>query len=79
MTGRNSFITTRVPSRSEAVRALADALVEAVRERAAMTPRQAAEAAYYPGHPLGSVEVIEAEIIRRRKVRQVSAAAVKAA
>ncbi|MGW2708646.1 hypothetical protein ACWC4J_06590 [Streptomyces sp. NPDC001356] len=52
--------------RSRAVRAAADALVGAVAERAARTPREAAEAAYYPGHPLGSVEAIEAEIIRRR-------------
>ncbi|NJP71939.1 hypothetical protein [Streptomyces sp. C1-2] len=52
--------------RARAVRAAADALVDAVAERAARTPREAAEAAYYPGHPLGSVEAIEAEIIRRR-------------
>jgi hypothetical protein len=52
--------------RSRAVRAAADALVDAVAERAARTPREAAEAAWYPGHPLGTVEAIEAEIIRRR-------------
>lgn len=52
--------------RARAVRAAADALVDAVAERAARTPREAAEAAYYPGHPLGSVAAIEAEIIRRR-------------
>lgn len=52
--------------RARAVRAAADALADAVAERAARTPREAAEAAYYPGHPLGSVEAIEAEIIRRR-------------
>ncbi|GGQ80965.1 hypothetical protein [Streptomyces flaveolus] len=52
--------------RARAVRAAADALVDAVAERAARTPREAAEAAYYPGHPLGSVEAIEAEIVRRR-------------
>ncbi|WP_327162054.1 hypothetical protein [Streptomyces zaomyceticus] len=49
-----------------AVRAAAQALIDAVAERAARTPRQAAEAAFYPGHPLGSVEAIEAEIVRRR-------------
>ncbi|MFF5285237.1 hypothetical protein [Streptomyces sp. NPDC013171] len=49
-----------------AVRAAARALVDAVTERAALTPRQAAEAAFYPGHPLGSIEAIEAEIARRR-------------
>ncbi|MCU8589360.1 hypothetical protein [Streptomyces sp. A13(2022)] len=52
--------------RARAVRAAADALVDAVAERAARTPREAAEAAYYPGHPLGTVDAIEAEIVRRR-------------
>lgn len=75
MTGRNASATASVPSRAQAVRALAEALVEAVRERAAMTPRAAAEAAYYPGHPLGSVEAIEQQIIRRRVARQVPDAA----
>ncbi|MEU2739873.1 hypothetical protein ABZ656_32075 [Streptomyces sp. NPDC007095] len=54
-------------TRSRAVQAAAAALVDAVAERAARTPREAAEAAYYPGHPLGSVDAIEAEIIRRRR------------
>lgn len=54
-------------SRERAIRAAAEALVDAVAERAARTPREAAEAAYYPGHPLGSVEAIEAEIIARRE------------
>jgi len=57
--------------RARAVRAAADALVDAVAERAARTPREAAEAAYYPGHPLGSVEAIEAEILRRRAAEHV--------
>ena len=52
--------------RARAIRTAADALVDAVAERAARTPREAAEAAFYPGHPLGSVEAIEAEIVRRR-------------
>lgn len=51
---------------TRAIAAAAEALVDAVAERAARTPREAAEAAFYPGHPLGSVEAIEAEIIRRR-------------
>lgn len=55
-----------VIARPMAVRAAAQALIDAVAERAARTPRQAAEAAFYPGHPLGSVEAIEAEIVRRR-------------
>ncbi|MFF7171139.1 hypothetical protein [Streptomyces pseudovenezuelae] len=58
--------------RSRAVQAAAAALVDAVAERAARTPREAAEAAYYPGHPLGSVEAIEAEIIRRRRQESAS-------
>lgn len=54
-------------SREKAIRAAAESLVDAVAERAARAPREAAEAAYYPGHPLGSVEAIEDEIIARRK------------
>jgi hypothetical protein len=53
-------------TRETAIRAAAQALLDAVLERASRTPRQAAEAAWYPGHPLGSVDAIEAEIIRRR-------------
>ncbi|MFD5663400.1 hypothetical protein ACFWIK_00625 [Streptomyces anthocyanicus] len=53
-------------NKTRAIRAAADALVDAVAERAARTPREAAEAAYYPGHRLGSVAAIEAEIVRRR-------------
>lgn len=55
------------PTRDEAIRAAAEVLLDAVAERAARTPREAAEAAYYPGHPLGTVEAIEAEIIQRRE------------
>jgi hypothetical protein len=54
------------PSRAQVASDIADALTRAVAERAARTPRQAAEAAWYPGHPLGDVDAIEAEIIRRR-------------
>ncbi|MYT24587.1 hypothetical protein GTW69_30640, partial [Streptomyces sp. SID7760] len=50
------------------------ALISGVAERAAQSPRQAAEAAYYPGHPLGSVEAIEAEITRRRARKQAASA-----
>ncbi|MEU9264563.1 hypothetical protein AB0E04_03790 [Streptomyces sp. NPDC048251] len=56
-----------VPTREQAIRAAAAALVDAVAERNSRTPREAAEAAWYPGHRLGSVEAIEAEIIRRRE------------
>lgn len=55
-----------MPTRAQAVRSAAEALLEAVAERASRTPREAAEAAWYPGHRLGSVEAIEAEIVRRR-------------
>lgn len=58
--------TGSVPTRDQAIRAAAAALLDAVAERASRTPREAAEAAWYPGHRLGSVEAIEAEIIRRR-------------
>lgn len=57
---------TAPPTRAKAIRAAAEALVAAVAERASLTPREAAGAAWYPGHPLGSVEAIEAEIVRRR-------------
>jgi hypothetical protein len=52
--------------RETAIHAAARALCDAVLERAARTPREAAEAAWYPGHPLGSVDAIEAVIVRRR-------------
>lgn len=58
--------TPQPATRASAVRAAATALLDAVAERASRTPREAAEAAWYPGHRLGSVEAIEAEIIRRR-------------
>lgn len=60
--------------RTRAVQAAAAALVDAVAERAARTPREAAEAAFYPGHPLGSVAAIEAEIIARREREAADAA-----
>lgn len=53
-------------TRELAIRGAAEALIDAVRERASRTPREAAEAAWYPGHPLGSIDAIEAEIVRRR-------------
>ncbi|GAQ52124.1 hypothetical protein [Streptomyces acidiscabies] len=53
--------------RDRAIAAAASALVDAVTERASRTPAEAAKAAWYPGHPLGSVEAIEAEIRRRRE------------
>lgn len=56
--------------RHTAIHTAARALISAVAERAVQSPRQAAEAAYYPGHPLGSVDAIEAEITRRRTETQ---------
>lgn len=53
--------------RGRAVAAAAEALFDAVVERASRTPAEAAKAAWYPGHPLGSVEAIETEIVRRRE------------
>lgn len=55
-------------ARTAAVQAAAAALADAVAERAARSPHAAAVAAYYPGHPLGSVAAIEAQIVRRRQV-----------
>ncbi|MGW6912493.1 hypothetical protein ACWGB8_01525 [Kitasatospora sp. NPDC054939] len=49
--------------------AIADAgriLAQARRERDALTPRAAAEAAWYPGHRLQSVDAIEELIVRQR-------------
>lgn len=66
MSARSLPATEQLSARTKAIRAAAQALVDAVTERASRTPREAAEAAWYPGHPLGSVEAIEAEIVRRR-------------
>lgn len=54
------------PTRDEAIRAAARALIAAVRERASRTPHEAAVAAWYPGHPLGTVAAIERRIIADR-------------
>lgn len=67
----------RVP-REQAIRNAAQALIDAVAERASRTPREAAEAAWYPGHRLGTVEAIEAVIVQRRRA-QVEADAAAAA
>jgi hypothetical protein len=65
--------------RTTAIHTAARALISAVAERAMQTPRQAAEAAFYPGHPLGSVKAIEAEITRRRTFVQTAARALPTA
>lgn len=53
-------------TREEAIAAFATEFMRAAAVRASMTPRAAAEAAWYPGHPLGSIEAIEAKIRARR-------------
>ncbi|MFJ9771134.1 hypothetical protein ACIRVF_07815 [Kitasatospora sp. NPDC101157] len=58
--------TQREDIRREAISAAALISGQARAERDARTPREAAEAAYYPGHRLGSVEAIEALIVRQR-------------
>jgi hypothetical protein len=53
-------------TREQYIDGIADALLRAVQQRESLPARQAAEGAWYPGHPLGTVEAIEAEIISRR-------------
>jgi hypothetical protein len=54
-------------TREQALDRAAKILIAGVALQASRTPRAAAEAAWYPGHRLGSVEAIEAVIIQRRK------------
>lgn len=44
----------------------ANAYVKAIEAREQLNAREAAEAAWYPGHPLKTVEAIEAKIRARR-------------
>jgi hypothetical protein len=44
----------------------AQAYVRAIEAREQLNAREAAEAAWYPGHPLKTVEAIEAKIRARR-------------
>lgn len=60
-------------TRQEAIRAAALILVEARAERDALSPRAAAEAAWYPGHSLVTVDAIEALIIRQRNEAEAAA------
>lgn len=53
-------------TREEAIHGAAAVLVEARALRDSMSPREAAEAAWYPGHRLVTVDAIEALIIRQR-------------
>ena len=50
----------------EAARRAAPDLAKGRAERDALSPRQAAEAAWHPDHELGTVDAIEALIIQQR-------------
>lgn len=54
-------------------------LLRAVEQRESLPAREAAESARYPGHPLGTVDAIEAEIRRRRAADAPLIAACRAA
>lgn len=54
-------------TREEAINNAALILVQARAERDALSPRAAAEAAWYRGHELGTVEAIEELIVRQRQ------------
>lgn len=53
-------------TRDQYIDGIATAALQAVQQRESLHARQAAEGAWYPGHPLGTVEAIEAAIIQRR-------------
>jgi len=54
-------------TREEAIRDAGYALAVARAKRDALTPRAAAEAAWYPGHRLRTVDAIEALIVSQRE------------
>lgn len=54
-------------TREEAIKAAGYALAVARAKRDALSPRKAAEAAWYPGHRLGTVEAIEQLIVQQRE------------
>jgi hypothetical protein len=54
-------------TRDEAIQGAAMVLEQARARRDAQTPHEAAKAAWYRGHPLGSIEALEALIIRQRE------------
>lgn len=54
-------------TREEAISAAALILVQARAERDALSPHAAAQAAWYPGHELVTVEAIEELIVRQRQ------------
>lgn len=57
--------TDQQPTRGECLAEAAQLIVDGRARQAARTPRQAAVAAWYPGHPL-SVDELEDEIRGRR-------------
>ena len=54
-------------TREEAIRAANLVYAAARSRRDSLSPRDAAVEAWYPGHRLGTVEAIEAQIVRRRR------------
>lgn len=54
------------------------AIVTQAAERTALTARQTAEVAWYPGHSLGSIDAIEALITRHREEDAEACAAIDA-
>jgi hypothetical protein len=76
--GRHDTMSDRVPTFEEAMDAAAQALIDAVAARAGMSIPDAARAAWYPGHPLITVEALEAHIAERRERQQVRPAAAPA-
>lgn len=52
--------------RDEAIQAAGQILAMARAKRDSMSPREAAEAAWYPGHPLKTIDAIEALIVSQR-------------
>lgn len=53
-------------TRDEAIQSAGQILAMARAKRDALSPQEAAEAAWYSGHPLGSVDAIRSLIIEQR-------------
>ena len=61
------MIENRRPTRDEAIKDAGRSWAVTRAMRDAMPPRELAEAVWFPRHPLGTVDAIEALIIQRRK------------
>jgi hypothetical protein len=72
-------VNIATPTREQAIATAARILVEAVAERSSMTVLEAARAAWYPGHRLGTVEAIAELIAERRRACACCATAQNAA